>query len=425
MCIHAFVKNNTNNAHVISHVPRENSSLDIRKTQRRTQLKDCRQKTQGMFMHVTRSTSQLYSSSTQKMFCRRSALMDRRIYLTTQLLVLGLQIHTNEGLETSQMNSIVNENCTRYITSQHEYLKFATSYTNGYGNNSQLGGVKQSHSTYSGELLCPPWYQRNGDGKCEAGARFKDIVRFEEHTNQTMLQLFYCMTTSAENATNQSDVIGSCLFSYTVHLEHIYYPLPCNISKLNKYTCAGLNREGQLCGRCTKGFASPVYSYTHNCVNCTDYHLNWLKYIGVAFGPLTVFCLLICIFHISATSAYLYGFIFFSQIMTMPIILRIIINCDGYKAVNFSTRTSEQIYISLVGIWNLDMFCVFYKPFCIHPDMTIVQALALDYLTALYPLVLLVITYGLVSLHARNNRIIVTLHVETIQNIAETTSSES
>ena len=55
------------------------------------------------------------------------------------------------------------------------------------------------------------------------------------------------------------------------------------------------------------------------------------------------------------------------------------------------------------------MFRVFYEPFCIHPGMTIVQALALDYLIALYPLVLLVITYGLVSLHARNNRIIVTL----------------
>ena len=55
------------------------------------------------------------------------------------------------------------------------------------------------------------------------------------------------------------------------------------------------------------------------------------------------------------------------------------------------------------------MFRIFYKPFCIHPNMTVVQALALDYIIALYPLVLLVITYGLVSLHSRNNRIIVTL----------------
>ena len=322
--------------------------------------------------------------------------------LLTQLLALGLQIHTNKGLETSQMNAIVNKNCTHYITSQHEDLKFATGYTYDYGNNSQLGGAKSTY--YSGELVCPPWYHRNGDGKCETGAHFEGIVKSEK------LQTFYCMTTSNENETYRSDVIGSCLFSYVTHVVQIYYPLPCNIFKLNKYTCAGLNREGQLCGRCMKGFAPPVYSYTLNCVNCTDYHLNWLKYIGVAFGPLTVFCLLICIFHISATSAYLHGFIFFSQIITMPIILRMAGNTDGYKTANSSTRiVCEQIYASLFGIWNLDMFRVFYKPFCIHPSMTIVQALALDYLTALYPLVLLVITYGLVSLHARNNRIIVTL----------------
>ena len=250
---------------------------------------------------------------------------------------------------------------------------------------SQLGGAEQSHSTYSGELVCRPWYQRNGDGKCEAGALFEGVVKFEKNTMQTLLQTFYCMTTLDENGANRSDVIGSCLFSYTGGLAPIYYSLPCNISKLNKYTCAGLNREGQLCGRCMKGFAPPVYSYTLNCVNCTDYHLNWLKYIGVAFGPLTVFCLLICIFHISATSAYLHGFIFFSQIMTMPIFLRMVGNTHGYKTANFRTHISEQLYISLLGIWNLDMFRMFYKLFCIHPGMTIVQALALDYLTALYP----------------------------------------
>ena len=330
--------------------------------------------------------------------------------MISQLLALGLQIHTNEGLEKSTIDAIVNENCTRYITSQHEDLKLKASCANDCVNNSQFGGAECSQSTYSGELMCPPWYQRNGDGKCEVGANFEGIVKSEKHMMQTLLQTFYCMTTSDENGTNQSDVIGSCLFSYgTVEVHILYYPLPCNISKLNKYTCAGLNREGQLCGRCMKGFAPPVYSYTLNCVNCTDYHLNWLKYIGVAFGPLTVFCLLICIFHISATSAYLHGFIFFCQIFTMPTILRMLGNTHGYKTANFRTHISEQIYISLFGIWNLDMFRMFYKPFCIHPGMTIVQALALDYLTALYPLVLLVITYGLVSLHARNNRIIVTL----------------
>ena len=202
--------------------------------------------------------------------------MDCGICLLIQLVALGLQIHTNEGLERS---AIVNENCTRYITSQYEDLTLKTSCANYYGNNSQFGGAEYSQSTNSGEIMCPPWYQRNGAIKCETGAHFEGIVKSEKHMMQTLLQTFYCMTTSYDNGTNRSDVIGSCLFSYVTQVVQIYYPLPCNISKLNKYTCAGLNREGQLCGRCMKGFAPPVYSYTLNCVNCTDYHLNWLKYI--------------------------------------------------------------------------------------------------------------------------------------------------
>ena len=325
--------------------------------------------------------------------------------LFVQLLALGLQIHTNEGLERSQVKDIVNENCTNYITPQHNSFNFTTAAIS-FENNTQLNFVDDNSQAIGvGELMCPPWYQRKHDGKCEMGKGFKRIVTSEKRTRQIWLQTLYCMTTSEENATNRSDVIGSCLYSFVGH--SLIYPLPCDISELNNYTCAGLNRKGQLCGRCVKGFAPPVYSYVLNCVNCTDYHLNWLKYIGVAFGPLTLFCILICIFHISATSAYLHGFIFFSQIITMPMILRMITSSHLYKDTHF--RVGTCLYASLLSIWNLDMFRLFYEPFCIHPNMTVVQALALDYIIAFYPLVLLVITYGLVSLHSRNNRIVVTL----------------
>ena len=192
--------------------------------------------------------------------------MDRGIYLFTQLLALGLQIHTNEGLEKSQMNAIVNENCIRYITTQREV--FTTNCANGYGNNSQLGGAEQSHSTYSGELVCPPWYQRNGDGKCEAGALFEGNVKSKKNTMQTLLQLFYCMTTSDENGANRSDVIGSCLFLYTGSLGPIYYSLPCNISKLNKYTCAGLKVIVHCTYMCAICMCEETYMYiVHVCVH--------------------------------------------------------------------------------------------------------------------------------------------------------------
>ena len=120
--------------------------------------------------------------------------------------------------------------------------------------------------------------------------------------------------------------------------------LPCNISDLNDFMCASTNREGQLCGRCRNGFAPPVYSYSLTCVNCTDYSLNWLKYLAVAFGPLTVFSVIISVFHISPSSPYLHGFIFTANIMCSPNIIRMV------------------VFFSLFGIWNLDFFRTVYKP---------------------------------------------------------------
>ena len=95
--------------------------------------------------------------------------MDHGLCLLIQLLVLGLQIHTNEGLERSQINAIVNENCTRYITTQHEGLKFTAGCIDNYSNNSHMDLI--SLSTNTGELMCPPWYQKNGVGKCEVSRR--------------------------------------------------------------------------------------------------------------------------------------------------------------------------------------------------------------------------------------------------------------
>ena len=238
------------------------------------------------------------------------------------------------------------------------------------------------------------------------------VVMFEERTHQTWLKKYYCMTTDV-NATKRTDAVGGCLSSYLHQpIRTVTFPLPCNISELNGYMCAGLNREGQLCGRCKNGFAPPVYSYSLVCTNCTtDYHLNWLKYIGVAFGPLTIFCLIICVFHISATSPYLHGFVFFCQIVTSSMWMRHIVNSDAFDGpTNTKTAIAAlKAYLSIIGIWNLDFFVTVYEPFCLSPNMTVVQAIALNYIIALYPLLLLITALVLVRLYSRNVRFVVTL----------------
>ena len=68
---------------------------------------------------------------------------------------------------------------------------------------------------------------------------------------------------------NGTLAVGACL--YTCNVLATYFPLPCDVTELNNFTCAGLNREGQLCGQCIEGHAPPVYSYDLKCVECKDY----------------------------------------------------------------------------------------------------------------------------------------------------------
>ena len=54
-----------------------------------------------------------------------------------------------------------------------------------------------------------------------------------------------------------------------------------------------------------------------------------------------------------------------------------------------------------ISIWNLDFFRMFYKPYCLHPNLSIIQVMCLDYAVAMYPLLMIVLTYLLLNLHER------------------------
>ena len=97
------------------------------------------------------------------------------------------------------------------------------------------------------------------------------------------------------------------------------FPLPNNVSEVNIAMCGRLNRTGRMCGECMKGYSPLVYSYDLNCVRCTNSQLNWLKFIAIAFIPLTIFYFIVILFRINATNPYLYGFITFSQLLASPI----------------------------------------------------------------------------------------------------------
>ena len=134
-----------------------------------------------------------------------------------------------------------------------------------------------------------------------------------------------------------------------------------------------------------------------------------MKYIAIAFGPLTVFYIIVIACRVSATSAKLNAFILINQLVAMPAQMRVILAIIANNPVTPSVQAVIHTAFSLYGIWNLDFFRTFYEPFCLHPNMSTLLVLALDYVVAAYPLVLIVITYILVELHDHNFRIVVLL----------------
>jgi len=256
---------------------------------------------------------------------------------------------------------------------------------------------------------CPPWRHHppsasGNDTVCTCGDSLEGVVRCDDHSNELDLLICYCMYFNEED---DSTVVGHCF--YPCINQHTYFSLPLNGSQLNEAQCANLNREGLLCGHCKEGHSLPVYSYQFlSCVNCQDYsYKNWLKYIAIAFGPLTVFYIVVIACRISATSAKLNAFILVNQIMANSVQMRAIL---AIMATNPPTPLEQVVahtVFSLYGIWNLDFFRTFYNPFCLHSNMSTLLVLALDYVVAAYPLVLIIITYTLVELHDRNIKIVV------------------
>ena len=180
----------------------------------------------------------------------------------------------------------------------------------------------------------------------------------------------------------------------------LYFPIAVNsTSQLNEFMCRRYNRQGQLCGSCVPGYTPPVYSYYLSCVNCTT--SNWAKYTAVSLLPLTAFFVFVVTFRLSGTSPKLNGFILCIQILSSPPNMRALANTPQ--------NTLSYTLTSLLGIWNLDFFRLVYTPFCLQPHTNTLHVLALDYLVAVYPLLLITLSYLLVLLYDRNVRLIVCL----------------
>ena len=245
---------------------------------------------------------------------------------------------------------------------------------------------------------CRLWFVQNSTtGACTCGSNLGGVVYCIQETKEVSILLCYGMTYNKE--------MGKVLVGYSYYTCYRRYRINNYCGSMNKLiatdkedinneVCGLLNRTGQLCGKCSPGTALPVYSYTVKCVNCSreNFVRNLFQYVAVAYLPLTAAFFFVITFKISVTSGHMVAYILTCQILTTPTLLRVMTLDDPFI---------NQFILSLYAVWNLDFLRLTYPPFCLHPGMTSLHVLALDYLVGVYPLVLILLTYIAVTLHDR------------------------
>ena len=283
----------------------------------------------------------------------------------------------------------------------HTVQLFASSTSlDRFPQNVSLNQTSLSNSTPVQES-CYPWMFRNEtSGACECSNIPSRTVYCDGTIPRTSILECYCMTYN--HKLNKTE-LGFCLFGCG-HSGITYYKLPQNLSELNAITCAKANRDSTLCGKCKAGYSPLVYSYDMSCMNCTGLTYNWIKYIAVAYIPLTFFLLFVMIFRVDGTSPLLRGLITICQGLVSPTCMRFYLRVARERP---DLNVAFKVLSTLYGVWNLDFFRTVFPPLCL--EISILQALVLDYAVAFYPMVVVLVTYILIRLYSCDVRIIVWL----------------
>ena len=256
----------------------------------------------------------------------------------------------------------------------------------------------------SNTTSCPTWsYYDNSTQQCHCDPLL--------YCSQGLVEVSQgvCVTSVAGNKT--SYYLGICPFRHRFNsTNRMFAELPNDASKLNDVMCGPYNRKGYLCGECIGGYGSAVYSYDGRCANCSKFGSGYYRvifYLILELTPITLFFIFLVFSRVNITSGPLLGYFIFCQVITMYVNMHMnlvdYILFDVHPLLQFIFKTS----LSLCQFWSMHSFFKFLiPPFCISNNLTGIHIQILPLISAVYPVILVIITCILMELHARNCRII-------------------
>ena len=256
----------------------------------------------------------------------------------------------------------------------------------------------------SNDSTCPTWFTCNSEKRCQCDRGHTTTIICDNQAQVSAILNCNCATYDIES---KSTYAGPCFYNCLMRGSPFarIEELPKNPETLiNNSACTYFHRTGLLCGDCEEGYSPLVLSYNLSCVECPDGHKNWWKFILVGFVPLTVFYLFIVIFNINVTSSRLHGVVWYSQFISSPAFVRIVLLV---LSIDRKYLKVAKVLVAFYSLWNLDIFRSILPNICLH--VTTLQAFTLEYLVAFYPFLLILISYLLIVLYDRRVPVIVTL----------------
>ena len=219
------------------------------------------------------------------------------------------------------------------------------------------------------------------------------------------LTIGVCLT---RNGSNGSAVYGQCPYSTklgrnSTAITHGCLEFPTittvQLDELEDLICGPHNRQGLLCSRCKPGYGPAVYAFGFSCADCNVIFSGWCLYLFLQLFPLTVFYVIVIIFHVKAVSPPFISFVIlcqsFLQMERSAVYVRTYIESSSLSTLFKITQT-------LCGFWNLDFFRHVIPLFCVDSSLNNLHTLWLDFISAYYPLLLIAFSYIVIQLHACN-----------------------
>ena len=245
--------------------------------------------------------------------------------------------------------------------------------------------------------VCPLWHVEQM-GKCRCISNLDGLIKCRR--DSLIVGNFVCLTWDEKT---DSVLVGYCLFIPIDHktCKRECYHISTKLSgpELNKWMCGRLNREGAHCKQCISGYGPAALSDGVSCADCSKHKHLWIVNLLLQLLCLTIMLVVIMVLQIKGTASPWNIIITYSQlvvnVMMYDVPLNNCIQCYVGKKVTL-------LLITILGVLNLDFFRLVIPPLCISSSLKAIDILFFDYITALYPILIIILVYALIKLHAHN-----------------------